>query len=259
LTAFLLRFVDADVPAVELVAVEPLSSRSRSHPVGKLDERESSWPTAVTIGGQEHAEDLTRLAKEALEVALGGLKAQVPNEESRVDGVLLSDEDALGALPEPSPAIIGARAGCVRFIPGRVPVVGPSSEWHCAGVTDGQFSLLADGAGRRERNQQLAEVVGRKPTIRASRGYPDTIACLVGTTWSPGDHFDFQTVRHTLGRGHLAGLVTEEERRRVAAPGTIDEDALSYRDYGESAPPRRRDGPSAGQERRQRTSSGKCA
>jgi hypothetical protein len=115
LTAFLLRFVDADVPAVELVAVEPLSGRSRGQPVGKLDERESSWPTAVTIGGQEHAEDLARLAKEALEVALGGLKAQVPNEESRVNGVLLSDEDALGALPEPSPAIIGARVGCVRY------------------------------------------------------------------------------------------------------------------------------------------------
>jgi hypothetical protein len=210
LTALLLRFVDADVPAVELVAVEPLCGRGRSKPVGKLDERESSRPTAVTIGGQEHAQDFTRLAKEALEVALGGLKAQIPYEESRVNGVLLS---------------------CV----------------------------LCDGAGCRERNQQLAEVVGGKPAIRAGRGHPDTIACLVGTTWSPCDHFDFETVGHTLGRDHLAGLVTEEERPRVAALRTIDEDALSYRDYESTPLGRRRDGPSAGQERRQRTSSGKCA
>ena len=107
MTAFLLRFVDADVPAVELVAVEPLNGRTRSQPVGKLDERESSRPTAVTIGGQEHAQDFTRLAKEALEVALGGLKAQISNEESRVNGVLLSGEDRPGAEP-------AACGGCRR-------------------------------------------------------------------------------------------------------------------------------------------------
>ena len=111
--ALLLRFVDADVPAVELVAVESLSGRSRSRPVGKLDEGESSWPTAVTIGGQKHADDLAHLAKEALEFALGGLKAQIPNEEFRVNGVLLSIDDGLEALAEPASAIIGASVGFV--------------------------------------------------------------------------------------------------------------------------------------------------
>jgi hypothetical protein len=48
-----------------------------------------------------------------LEVGLRGLKAQISNKQFRVDGLLLSSEDCLGALSEPSPPIIGAAGGFV--------------------------------------------------------------------------------------------------------------------------------------------------
>ena len=86
----LLRLVDTNVPAIELVAIELLRGLARRRAVGKFDERESARPTAVAVGRHEHADNLTHLAEEALEFTLCRVEAEVSDEQFWVNGALLS-------------------------------------------------------------------------------------------------------------------------------------------------------------------------
>jgi hypothetical protein len=85
----LLRFLDAKLPAVELVAVQPLDRRDDGSAVGELDEREASRPAARAVGRQEYVHDFTDLGKQLLELATGRFVAQVPYEYLGVYDVLL--------------------------------------------------------------------------------------------------------------------------------------------------------------------------
>jgi hypothetical protein len=55
----LLRLVDAEVPPVQLVAVEPLGSGERRGLIGELDECESSRTAGGAIGGDDDVDDFT--------------------------------------------------------------------------------------------------------------------------------------------------------------------------------------------------------
>lgn len=107
----LLRLVDAEIPAVQLVAVEPGDGRGRGRTVGVLDERESPGPPGRPVGGQEDLDDFSRLREQTLELVARRREGQVPDEQFGADGILLPACDGIGA------SVRGRRAPACTLMP----------------------------------------------------------------------------------------------------------------------------------------------
>lgn len=86
----LLGLVHAKISAVELVAVEPLSSGVGNRCVGKFDECESPWTASFAIRWQGHAYQLADLPEETLQLAPCRVEVQIADEQLCRNGVLLS-------------------------------------------------------------------------------------------------------------------------------------------------------------------------
>jgi hypothetical protein len=85
-----LGLVDAEISAVELVAIEPLSGGVGNRCVGKFNERDSPWTAGLAIRRQGHAHHLADLPEEALEFSLRRVEVQIADEQLCGNGVLLS-------------------------------------------------------------------------------------------------------------------------------------------------------------------------
>jgi hypothetical protein len=66
--------------AIQVGPIELSDCCFRFTPIGHFNKGESAGLTAIAVGDDVHALDCTKLLKRGLEISLGGLETQVPNE-----------------------------------------------------------------------------------------------------------------------------------------------------------------------------------
>jgi hypothetical protein len=81
--------VDTERTAIELLTVEALDHRGRLGVARELDEGEPARATGLPIGGKGDVEDRPGWGQELLEALLGGLEAQITDEDFGGNGSLL--------------------------------------------------------------------------------------------------------------------------------------------------------------------------
>lgn len=75
---------------MELVAVEPLDGLCGSHLLTELDEAKPPWATGDAVEWQEHLCHMAHLRKDAFEIVLRRIVAQIPNKDLGVNDDLLT-------------------------------------------------------------------------------------------------------------------------------------------------------------------------
>jgi hypothetical protein len=77
----LLGLGDANIPAIELLAMESLDSLGNGRLVREPDEGKSPRATGDPVNRQKHLGDVSHLRKEAGEFALGSIKTEVSDKD----------------------------------------------------------------------------------------------------------------------------------------------------------------------------------
>lgn len=96
----LLRFVDPNIPPLELVTVQFLDSPCGSRLLGEFDEGESSRATGIAVGRQEYSHHLARFREKSFQLALGRIEAQVTHEHFGANDGLLSRKWLIAPHPK---------------------------------------------------------------------------------------------------------------------------------------------------------------
>ena len=104
-------FIDPKVSAPEFVAVETLYCGRNRRRVGKLNKSESTWSTGCTIIREKNLDKFPYLRKKGFQLALCGLKVQIPNKNFVSDDGLLSshvhvDSERRGPIAASLPATL---------------------------------------------------------------------------------------------------------------------------------------------------------
>ena len=86
----LLCFLDPETPSIELLAIKSLDGLCSSRLLGKFDEGKSSWTTGTVVVGQEYLYHLSHFRKQAFNLVLRRIVAQVPDKNLGADDDLLS-------------------------------------------------------------------------------------------------------------------------------------------------------------------------